>query len=190
MPSSPGVPGGSHRRHRDRRPGTTAEAVLEASERFQLAAIIAEPIPANMGVVPAAEGFLELLRERANATGALLVLDEVISGFRVARGGAQELTGVAGDLVIMGKVIGGGLPAGAVGGARVADGAAGARRRGLPGGHALGQPARDGGGARDTRAARRGRLRAPRERPPIGSPWACARRLASGRCGLRAGRDC
>ena len=99
-------------------PWNDREAVLEASERFPLAAIIAEPIPANMGVVPAEEGFLELLRERASATGALLVLDEVISGFRVARGGAQELTEVAGDLVIMGKVIGGGLPAGAVGGPR------------------------------------------------------------------------
>jgi len=99
-------------------PWNDREAVLEASERFPLAAIIAEPIPANMGVVPAEEGFLELLRERASATGALLVLDEVISGFRVARGGAQELTRVAGDLVIMGKVIGGGLPAGAVGGGR------------------------------------------------------------------------
>ena len=64
----------------------------------------------------AAEGFLELLRERADATGALLVLDEVISGFRVARGGAQELTGVRADLTIMGKVIGGGLPAAALGG--------------------------------------------------------------------------
>ena len=62
------------------------------------------------------EGFLELLREQADANGALLVLDEVISGFRVARGGAQELTGVTGDLTIMGKVIGGGLPAAAVGG--------------------------------------------------------------------------
>ncbi len=69
-----------------------------------------------MGLVPPRSGFLELLRERATATGALLVLDEVISGFRVARGGAQELTGVHGDLTIMGKVLGGGLPAAAVGG--------------------------------------------------------------------------
>ena len=73
-------------------------------------------MPANMGLVPAEEGFLELLRERADATGALLILDEVISGFRVARGGAQELSGVNADLTVMGKVIGGGLPAGAVGG--------------------------------------------------------------------------
>jgi glutamate-1-semialdehyde 2,1-aminomutase len=92
------------------------DAVIAATDGEPLAAIIAEPLPANMGLVPPREGFLELLRERARATGALLVLDEVISGFRVARGGAQELAGVRGDLTIMGKVIGGGLPAAAVGG--------------------------------------------------------------------------
>jgi glutamate-1-semialdehyde 2,1-aminomutase len=69
-----------------------------------------------MGLVPPREGFLELLREQADASGALLVLDEVISGLRVAPGGAQELSGVTGDLTIMGKVLGGGLPAAAVGG--------------------------------------------------------------------------
>jgi glutamate-1-semialdehyde 2,1-aminomutase len=93
------------------------EAVgLPASGAGELAAIIAEPLPANMGLVPAHEGFLELLRERADATGALLIFDEVISGFRVASGGMQELSGVAPDLTIMGKIVGGGLPAGAVGG--------------------------------------------------------------------------
>jgi glutamate-1-semialdehyde 2,1-aminomutase len=97
-------------------PWNDAEALTAATERHELAAIIAEPLPANMGLVPAREGFLELLRERADDTGALLVLDEVISGFRVARGGAQELTGVGADLTIMGKVIGGGLPAAALGG--------------------------------------------------------------------------
>ncbi len=91
-------------------------ALIVASERHELAAIIAEPLPANMGLVPPREGFLDLLRERADATGALLVLDEVISGFRVAPGGAQELAGVTGDLIIMGKIIGGGLPAAALGG--------------------------------------------------------------------------
>jgi glutamate-1-semialdehyde 2,1-aminomutase len=80
------------------------------------AAIIAEPMPANMGLVPARPGFLELLREQASDSGALLILDEVISGFRVAPGGAQELTGVAADITVMGKVIGGGLPAAALGG--------------------------------------------------------------------------
>jgi glutamate-1-semialdehyde 2,1-aminomutase len=69
-----------------------------------------------MGLVPPRPGFLELLRELADACGALLILDEVISGFRVACGGAQELTGVRGDLTILGKVLGGGLPAAAVGG--------------------------------------------------------------------------
>jgi len=97
-------------------PWNDPEALLNATQRYELAAIIAEPLPANMGLVPAADGFLALLRERADATGALLVLDEVISGFRVARGGAQELLGVQGDLTIMGKIIGGGLPAAAVGG--------------------------------------------------------------------------
>jgi glutamate-1-semialdehyde 2,1-aminomutase len=97
-------------------PWNDPDALVAATERHELAAIVAEPLPANMGLVPAAASFLALLRERADATGALLVLDEVISGFRVARGGAQELLGVQGDLVIMGKVIGGGLPAAAVGG--------------------------------------------------------------------------
>jgi glutamate-1-semialdehyde 2,1-aminomutase len=92
------------------------EALIAATQRYEFAAILAEPLPANMGLVPPRVGFVELLRERADANGALLVLDEVISGFRVARGGAQELTGVIGDLTIMGKILGGGLPAAAVGG--------------------------------------------------------------------------
>jgi glutamate-1-semialdehyde 2,1-aminomutase len=80
--------------------------------------VIAEPIPANMGLVPPADGFLELLVEATEANGALLILDEVISGFRVARGGAQELLGVGADLTVLGKVIGGGMPAAAYGGRR------------------------------------------------------------------------
>ena len=92
------------------------EALLAATGGDDLAAIVAEPLPANMGLVPPREGFLELLRERAELSGALLILDEVISGFRVARGGAQELTGVSADLTVMGKVLGGGLPAAALGG--------------------------------------------------------------------------
>ena len=82
------------------------------------AAILCEPIPANMGVVPPEPGFLEVLRDLADRTGALLVLDEVISGFRVARGGAQELFEVGADVTILGKVIGGGVPAAAYGGSR------------------------------------------------------------------------
>ena len=100
-------------------PWNDRDAVIEVSERFALAAIIAEPVPANMGVVPPEDGFLELLRECADHTGALLVFDEVITGFRVARGGAQERLGVLPDLSILGKIIGGGLPAAAYGGATV-----------------------------------------------------------------------
>ncbi len=120
IPSSPGVPAAA----------TAATVILpwNDSERLHeatagrqgqdLAAILAEPAPANMGVVPAQDGFLELLRRAADGCGALLIFDEVISGFRVARGGAQERFGVLPDLTIMGKIIGGGLPAAAYGGSR------------------------------------------------------------------------
>jgi glutamate-1-semialdehyde 2,1-aminomutase len=117
LPASPGVP----------RAATAATAVVPWNDPDSLrrvvaetepAAILAEPLPANMGLVPPDPGLLELLRELADESGALLVLDEVISGFRVARGGAQELFGVRADLTILGKVIGGGLPAAAVGGSR------------------------------------------------------------------------
>jgi glutamate-1-semialdehyde 2,1-aminomutase len=115
LPSSPGVPA-SAAAGTIVVPWNDPDALTEATERHKLAAIIAEPLPANMGLVPPAAGFLELLRQRADENGALLVLDEVISGFRVARGGAQELMGVHADLTVMGKVIGGGLPAAALGG--------------------------------------------------------------------------
>jgi glutamate-1-semialdehyde 2,1-aminomutase len=82
------------------------------------AAIICEPYAANMGLVPPREGFLQELREYADATGALLIFDEVITGFRVARGGAQEREGVSPDLTVLGKVMGGGLPAAAYAGRR------------------------------------------------------------------------
>jgi glutamate-1-semialdehyde 2,1-aminomutase len=82
------------------------------------AAIIAEPYPANMGLVPPADGYLERLRDYADATGALLIFDEVITGFRVAPGGVQEREGVTPDLTVLGKVIGGGLPAAAYAGRR------------------------------------------------------------------------
>jgi len=117
IPASPGVPA-SAAAGTIVVPWNDSDAVVEATERHELAAILAEPLPANMGLVAPAEGFLELLRARADATGALLVFDEVISGFRVGPGGAQALTGVIPDLTIMGKVIGGGVPAAAYGGSR------------------------------------------------------------------------
>lgn len=80
------------------------------------AALIVEPVAGNMGVVPPAEGYLRGLREACDRAGALLILDEVITGFRVARGGAQERYGVAADISCFGKIIGGGLPVGAFGG--------------------------------------------------------------------------
>jgi glutamate-1-semialdehyde 2,1-aminomutase len=115
LPASPGVPA-SATAATVVVPWNDPDALIAATEEHRLAAILAEPLPANMGLVPPREGFLELLRRRAEETGALLVLDEVISGFRVARGGAQELTGVGADLTILGKIIGGGLPAAALGG--------------------------------------------------------------------------
>ena len=91
-----------------------AEAVLRYGEG--LAAIIVEPVAGNMGVVPPAPGFLDALRDLCDASGALLIFDEVITGFRVARGGAQELFDVMPDLTILGKIVGGGLPLAAFGG--------------------------------------------------------------------------
>ena len=85
---------------------------------IEAAAVICEPYPANMGLVPPDAGFLESLREFADATGALLIFDEVITGFRVAPGGVQERDGVQPDLTVLGKVIGGGLPAAAYAGRR------------------------------------------------------------------------
>ena len=85
---------------------------------MEVAAVICEPYPANMGLVPPEAGFLQRLREYADATGALLIFDEVITGFRVARGGVQERDGVTPDLTVLGKVIGGGLPAAAYAGRR------------------------------------------------------------------------
>ncbi|MFU8891860.1 MAG: glutamate-1-semialdehyde 2,1-aminomutase [Anaerosomatales bacterium] len=91
--------------------------VLEA-EGEQVAAIIVEPIAGNMGVVPPREGFLEGLRTLCDTYGVVLIFDEVITGFRVALGGAQELYGVTPDLTTLGKIIGGGFPVGAFGGKR------------------------------------------------------------------------
>lgn len=113
VPTSPGVTAGATAATRlvPYNDLTAAEAALEGA-----AAIIIEPIAGNMGVVPPAPGYLEGLRAACDRTGALLILDEVITGFRVARGGAQELFGVRADLTCLGKIIGGGLPVGAFGG--------------------------------------------------------------------------
>ena len=91
-------------------------AVERALAERPPAAILCEPYPANMGLVPPAAGFLGFLHEGARSSGALLVFDEVITGFRVARGGAQEREDVTPDLTVLGKVIGGGLPAAAYAG--------------------------------------------------------------------------
>lgn len=113
VPTSPGVTAGATAATRlvPYNDLAAAEAALEGA-----AAIIIEPIAGNMGVVLPAPGYLEGLRAACDRTGALLILDEVITGFRVARGGAQELYGVRADLTCLGKVIGGGLPVGAFGG--------------------------------------------------------------------------
>ena len=90
----------------------------EALPDLEAAALICEPYPANMGLVPPDDGFLQELRDYADTTGALLIFDEVITGFRVARGGAQERERVTPDLTVLGKIIGGGLPAAAYAGRR------------------------------------------------------------------------
>jgi glutamate-1-semialdehyde 2,1-aminomutase len=117
LPASPGVPVATTRdtivcKYND--VDAVASTVAEFGEG--LAAILVEPVAGNMGVVPPEPGFLEVLRALCDASGALLVFDEVITGFRIARGGAQERYGVLPDLTILGKIAGGGLPLAAFGG--------------------------------------------------------------------------
>jgi glutamate-1-semialdehyde 2,1-aminomutase len=117
IPASPGVPAGAAAdtivvAYNDA--DAAAAAVMQYGEG--LAAIIVEPVAANMGVVPPEPGYLEVLRRLCDASGALLVFDEVITGFRLARGGAQERYGVLPDLTVLGKIVGGGLPLAAFGG--------------------------------------------------------------------------
>ncbi len=116
MPDSPGVPAALAAQTLVV-PFNDAAAVDQALRDHEVACVILEPVAGNMGVVPPAPGYLERLRGATRAAGALLVFDEVMTGFRVAAGGAQERFGVEPDLTTMGKVIGGGLPVGAYGGA-------------------------------------------------------------------------
>ena len=117
IPSTPGVPSGVAA-DTIVVPYNDIDAVTAAVTQHgeALAAILVEPVAGNMGVVPPAPGFLEALRMLCDASGALLVFDEVITGFRIARGGAQERYGVLPDLTVLGKIVGGGLPAAAFGG--------------------------------------------------------------------------
>ncbi len=117
VPSSPGVPAGATQ---DTLlvPYNDANAVAAMFQKYpsEIAGVIVEPVAANMGLVPPAEGYLAALRTVCDDNDALLIFDEVITGFRLAYGGAQEAFGVTPDLTVLGKIIGGGLPVGAYGG--------------------------------------------------------------------------
>jgi glutamate-1-semialdehyde 2,1-aminomutase len=117
IPGSPGIPK-DLAKHTISLPFNDLEALADAFNKFgrEIAAVIVEPIPGNMGVIIPDEAFLKKLRKITRDHGALLIFDEVISGFRVAPGGAQELYGIMPDLTCLGKIIGGGLPVGAYGG--------------------------------------------------------------------------
>jgi len=119
VPKSPGVPG-SLARLTLVAPYNSVDAVEEVFEERggDIAAVIVEPVAGNYGVIPPRRGFLEALRRLTSRHGALLIFDEVITGFRLALGGAQEYYGVRADLVTLGKIIGGGFPIGAVVGPR------------------------------------------------------------------------
>jgi glutamate-1-semialdehyde 2,1-aminomutase len=117
QPDSPGVPA-DVAKHTLVAPYNDADAVEAIFAEHDVAAVIVEPVAGNMGCIPPQPGFLERLRSICTERGACLIFDEVITGFRVARGGAQERFGIAPDLTTMGKTIGGGLPVGAFGGSR------------------------------------------------------------------------
>ena len=118
LPDSPGVPA-ALAQHTLTVPFNDANAVADLFKQHpDIAAVIVEPVVGNMGCVPPGEDFLQALRELTTQYGALLICDEVMTGFRVARGGAQVLYGITPDITCLGKVIGGGLPVGAYGGRR------------------------------------------------------------------------
>jgi len=119
VPDSPGVPDGAARDTHAARYNDLADVDRAIAEAHgEIAAIIVEPVAGNMGCVPPEPGFLEGLRERCDRTGALLVFDEVITGFRLGPGGAARRFGVTPDLVLLGKALGGGMPLAAYGGRR------------------------------------------------------------------------
>ena len=117
VPSSPGVPA-ELAAHTITLPFNDEGAVKQAFEELgaEIACVIVEPIAGNMNMVPPAPGFLDALRDACSASGAVLIFDEVMTGFRVAKGGAQALYGIEPDLTTLGKVVGGGMPAAAFGG--------------------------------------------------------------------------
>jgi len=118
LPDSPGVPA-SLAQHTLTVPFNDPAALADVfKQHADISAVIVEPVVGNMGCVPPAPGFLNALRELTTRHGALLIFDEVMTGFRLARGGAQELFGIAPDITCLGKIIGGGLPVGAYGGGR------------------------------------------------------------------------
>nr|MBA2340600.1 glutamate-1-semialdehyde 2,1-aminomutase [Pyrinomonadaceae bacterium] len=118
LPDSPGVPA-ALARETTTVPFNDADALEEVfNEHRKIAAVIIEPVVGNMGCVPPQDGYLQRVREITRKHGALLIFDEVMTGFRLARGGAQELYGVMPDITTLGKIIGGGLPVGAYGASR------------------------------------------------------------------------
>jgi glutamate-1-semialdehyde 2,1-aminomutase len=119
VPDSAGVPAG-YTQYTLIAEYNSKESVAELFEKYhgQIAAIIVEPVAANMGVVPPQKEFLEFLRTITKDDGALLIFDEVITGFRLSLGGAQEYYGVTPDITTLGKIVGGGMPVGAYGGSR------------------------------------------------------------------------
>jgi glutamate-1-semialdehyde 2,1-aminomutase len=119
VPTSPGVPA-DFARHTLTLPYNDVEALHEcfATRGGEIACVIVEPVAGNMNCIPPAPGFLENLREQCTRNGAVLIFDEVMTGFRVALGGAQELYDIRPDLTTLGKIVGGGMPVGAFGGRR------------------------------------------------------------------------